>query len=48
VARLVADRTRDRREDPAWQAAYRRMIERLERGLPLGGVCWTRDEIHER
>jgi prevent-host-death family protein len=48
VARLTADLARDRTREPAWQAAYRRMIERLERGLPLGALRWTRDEIHDR
>ncbi len=30
------------------RAAYRRLLARLERGLDLGGVTFTRDELHDR
>lgn len=30
------------------RAAYRRLLERLERGLDLGGVTFTRDELYDR
>jgi prevent-host-death family protein len=30
------------------EAAIRRMMRRLEKGVPLGGLRATRDEMHER
>jgi hypothetical protein len=36
-------------EEEAYEAAWKRAIERLERGLHLGGaICASRDEWHER
>ena len=46
VARLVPV------SDPAAarkrEAAIKRLLTRLERGVPLGGLRATRDEMHER
>jgi hypothetical protein len=30
------------------EAAIKRMIARMRKGLPLGGRRFTRDEMHER
>ena len=50
VSRLLADELENLvREDRAYEAARRRAVRRLERGLDLG---WSppssRDELHER
>ena len=37
-----------RRGDPEWQAAYERMVTRLEKGVDLGGLRVNRDELHDR
>ena len=34
--------------DPAWAAAYRRMVARLEEGASLGGLRVKRDELYDR
>jgi prevent-host-death family protein len=46
VARLVpvADYAAARKR----KAAIKRLLARLERGVPLGGLRATRDEMHER
>ncbi len=48
VARLTADVGLDKASDPAWQAAYERMVRMMAEGLPLGGIRMKRDEIYER
>lgn len=48
VARLVADPARDRTDDPAWQAAYRRMIELMASAPERDDLHWSREEAHER
>ena len=35
-------------ESPEREAVIRRMVERMRRGIPLGGRPFTRDEMHER
>jgi prevent-host-death family protein len=47
VARLTADLARDRTREPAWQAAYRRMIE-LMASPQCPELSWSREEAHER
>lgn len=46
VARLVPvqDTTAARKRE----VAIKRMVEMMERGFPLGGLRFTRDEIYER
>lgn len=46
VARVVP--VRRPLEGEARDAAYRRMIERMKAGVPMGGRRFTRDEMHER
>lgn len=46
VARLVP--VRDEAAAKKRDAAIRRMMRRLEKGVPLGGLRATRDEMHER
>ncbi len=46
VARLVP--VQDEAAAKKREAAIRRMMRRLEKGVPLGGLRATRDEMHER
>ena len=46
VARLVP--VQDGAAAKKREAAIKRMIEMMERGFPLGGRRFTRDEMHER
>lgn len=46
VARLVP--VQDEAAAKKREAAIRRMIKMMERGFPLGGRRFTRDEMHER
>ncbi len=46
VARLVP--VQDAAAAKKREAAIRRMLKRLEKGVPLGGLRATRDEMHER
>ncbi len=39
---------RGRPMTPERKAAIERLMELLERGLPMGGIRATRDEMHER
>jgi prevent-host-death family protein len=48
VARLTADLARDRTREPAWQAAYRRMIELMASAPQCPELSWSREEAHER
>ena len=34
--------------DPAWAAAYQRMMARLDEGASLGGLRVERDELYDR
>jgi len=37
------------KSSPEWQAAYKEMVEMMEKGVRLGGLRITdRDELHER
>lgn len=47
IARLVPH-TAEKSTDPEWQAAFRRMMARLEDGAPLGGLRIERDELYDR
>ena len=47
IARLVP-RQVDRTVDPAWTAAYQRMMARLEEGASLGGLKVRREELFDR
>ncbi len=47
VARLLPHRG-DRTADPAWTAAYPRMMARLEEGASLGGLKIRREELYDR
>ena len=47
IARLVPHAA-DKADDPAWAAAHRRMMARLEEGASLGGLRIERDELYER
>ena len=47
VAKLVPH-TADKTADPEWEAAYRRMMARLEKGASLGGLRIERDELYDR
>lgn len=47
VARLIPH-TADKSADPAWAAAYRGMMARLEQGASLGGLRVEREDIHDR
>lgn len=47
IAKLVPH-TADKTADPEWAAAYRRMMERLGEGAPLGGLRVERDALHDR
>ena len=38
----------DKLADPEWVAAHSRMMKRLRKGMPLGGVKVSRDEIYGR
>lgn len=45
VAEIIPFRkTADREADKAWDE----MLSILERGIPLGGIAPTKDEMHER
>jgi prevent-host-death family protein len=46
VARLVP--IQDAAAAKKREAAIKRMMKRLEKGVPLGGLRATRDEMHER
>ena len=47
IARLLPHQG-DRTVDPAWTAAYQRMMSRLEEGASLGGLRVRRDELFDR
>ncbi len=47
IARLLPHQG-DRTVDPAWTAAYQRMMARLEKGASLGGLRVRRDELFDR
>ncbi len=47
IARLLPHQG-DRTVDPAWTAAYQRMMARLEEGASLGGLRVRRDELFDR
>jgi prevent-host-death family protein len=47
VAKLVPHST-DKDADPAWAAAHRRMMARLEEGASLGGLRIERAALYER
>lgn len=47
VARLVPIDLRPKSEEER-KAAHGRLMDLLDRGLPLGGRKYTRDEMHER
>ena len=40
--------SKKRAADPEREAAKRRLIAIMRRGIPMGGVPPTRDEMHER
>lgn len=46
VARLVP--VRDEAAAKKREAAIKRMVAHMKKGLPLGGRRFTRDEMHER
>jgi prevent-host-death family protein len=48
VARLVPAVIRPPLSGKAREAARKRLMKLLEKGLPLGGKGFTRDEMHER
>ena len=39
---------KNKTDDPKWQAAYRRMTARLDKGANLGGLRINRDEFYGR
>ena len=47
VAKLVPHAA-DRSDDPDWAADYQRMMNRLEKGVSLGGLRIKREELYER
>lgn len=47
IARLLPHQG-DRTVDPAWTAAYQRMMARLEEGASLGGLKVRREELYDR
>ena len=47
VARLIPE-SGDRLTDPAWKNDYARMMDRLNKGVNLGGLRIDRDELYER
>ena len=47
VARLVPH-TADKTTDSGWVAAYRRMMERLDKGASLGGLKVKREDVYDR
>ena len=47
IARLIPHGT-DKTADPEWKAAHRRMMERLEEGVSLGGLRVERDTLYDR
>ncbi len=47
VARLEPVDLRPKSEEER-KAAHKRLMELLDKGLPLGGRRYTRDEMHER
>jgi len=47
VAKLVPH-TGEKESDPAWAAAYKRMMARLEEGASLGGLRVKRDSLYDR
>ena len=47
IAKLVPH-AGDKTDDPEWMAAYRRMMDRLEEGAPLGGLKVERDTLYDR
>ncbi len=46
IARLLPHRD-DQTVDPAWTAAYQRMMARLEEGASLGGLKVRREELYD-
>ena len=48
VARLSPEPPTLRRGSPEWQAAYERMMARLNEGVDLGGLRVDRDELYDR
>jgi prevent-host-death family protein len=49
VARLSPEpSTPLRKGSPEWQAAYERMMKRLNEGVDLGGLRVDRDELYDR
>ena len=47
VARLIPEAV-DRMDDPAWRAAFERMMARLQEGSDLGGLRVDRDDLYDR
>lgn len=47
IAKLVPH-TADKTTDPGWTSAYRRMMERLNEGVSLGGLKVDREDIYDR
>ncbi|HJP20829.1 MAG: type II toxin-antitoxin system Phd/YefM family antitoxin [Alphaproteobacteria bacterium] len=47
IARLVPE-VEDRMDDPAWRAAYERMMARMQEGSDLGGLRVDRDDLYDR
>ena len=47
IAKLVPH-SADKTDDPAWQAAYEKMVTRLEEGVNLGGLRADRDDLYDR
>ena len=39
---------KDKKDDPQWQAAYRRMVARMKKGARLGGLRIDREEFYGR
>ena len=48
VARLIPIPKKQWKSEKERQAAIKRMVETMERGMHLGGKGATRDEMHER
>ena len=48
VARILPHRV-DRAQDPEWIAAYDRLVDIMEEGIPIGGPrVGNRGELHDR
>lgn len=47
IAKLLPHST-DKTVDPAWAAAYERMMARLEEGASLGGLKVVRQDLYDR